>query len=183
VKEPSVQKLLALLETLMKVSPHIAVSDVASDLDELGIEYCVIGGVSLAPYNFTRETGDIDILISKKSFPLLKKLIGHGYTRRPGSTKNMHFHIGNSRIKIDILVEGDKEKDFTMPNPVKIRNRIHSIWYINIKNLVEFKLRSSRPQDLADVARLIDHNFLPVNYLSGSDLEQKYQEIFKSLSV
>lgn len=63
-------------------------------------------------------TEDIDILVSKESFPNLEKLLGLGYTLRPGSNKNMNMHLMTKNLPIDVLVEGQHKNGFTIPNHI-----------------------------------------------------------------
>ncbi len=157
--------LLALVESLY--APSYQVSNVAKDLDELGIEYCIIGGIALGVHNYLRYTEDIDILVSKSSASKIQELIGHGYTLRPGSNKNLTYTIGPKRIPIDILVEGDIEGDVSLPNPVNVRVKLFGVWYLDLPSLIEFKLNAGRDKDISDVRELIKANSLDQSFSTG----------------
>jgi hypothetical protein len=164
-------------------SPAMQVKHLARDLDENGIKYCIIGGLALGIHNYQRSTEDIDALIAKEDFPKIKeKLIGRGYTLRPGAQKNMYMHSGAGKVPVDVLVEGDREASFTLPNPVKIRIKIGGVWYSELSRLIEFKLRADRPRDIQDVLQLIKANELTEDYvekLVDKDVQEKFQQLFK----
>ena len=141
------------------------------------LDYCIIGGVALAPYNFSRSTEDVDFLISMRAFKTIKEeLIGKGYTFVPGSTKNMYYHIGTKKVKIYILIEGDHNGSQIMPNPTEVRQKIGGVWYLSLKELIKFKILASRPQDKSDVQRLIVENDLKRSF--GEDLGDQAQIFF-----
>ncbi|OYT14998.1 MAG: hypothetical protein B7C24_15330 [Bacteroidetes bacterium 4572_77] len=172
------KELLILIESL-NTALH-QVKYVAQDFNELGIEYCVVGGVALSPHNYMRYTEDIDILVAKKDITKLEILIGSGYTYRPGSKKNMYYHTGaKSKIQIDILYEGDNKDGFVMPRPKNIRQKISGIWYINLPKLIEMKLITARAGDTQDVLQLIDYNDLDADYVEN--LAAKCHKLFLSL--
>jgi predicted nucleotidyltransferase len=149
----SASRVLQILIEMMKdITKDI--KTIHQDFTELGIEYCVIGGMALEIYNYKRSTEDIDVLISKKSVPLLKKLIGRGYTYRPGSKKNLYYHSAYWKVPVDILVEGDDNYGFIMPNPVKVRNKLYGSWYITLENLIDLKEKANRAVDINDVEQL-----------------------------
>lgn len=142
-------------------TPAYQAKNIVRDFEDAGIEYCVIGGVALEPYNYSRATEDLDILVSKKTYPLIEKeLIGNGYTCRPGSTRNLNYHTSGHKIPVDIIIEGDNKSGFIMPNPVEIRNKIYGIWFISLYKLVEMKLSTFRLEDKIDVLKLIQLNHL-----------------------
>ncbi len=139
--------------------PKISLKTIAEDFDDNEIDYCIIGGISLSIYNYSRYTGDIDVLISKEGFEKLNKnLIGRGYVFRAGSKKNVYFTNGTTRIPMDFLIEGDKEGDFILPSPNEVKTKINGVWYLNFNNLLKFKLKSFREQDKVDIIKLIENN-------------------------
>lgn len=155
----SAKEILFLLEQMN--SPFVQLDTIVQDFEEVGIDYCIIGGMSLPIHNYKRQTHDVDILVSKESFLKIEKyLIGQGYTRRPGSSKNLYFYTGTKKIPIDILVEGDNESGFILPNPQKIRYRTSGAWYIDLPQLINFKLNAKEPRHINDVINLIKANKL-----------------------
>jgi len=163
----SVDEVLKRLGFLLEQNqgPEGQIEYIARDLDENGIDYCIIGGMSLGIHNFKRYTSDIDILLSKTGFKKLKEtFIGRGYSYRPGSEKNLYYHVHTgTKIPIDILVEGDNN-GIIMPHPKSVRQKLSGIWWITLPNLINFKLTAGRSQDINDVIRLIMANELTEEY-------------------
>lgn len=171
----------SLLRLLMEMQkdPANQLDRLHQDLTAVGVQYAYIGGLALRPHNFSRMTNDIDVLVSKETLSNLKQLHGLGYTVRPGSTNNMYLHAGGFAINVDILVEGQKEGGFVLPDPVKVRQKIHGVWYVTLLGLITLKLQASRPQDIADVHRLIDANELTIEY--AKNLPAHVRNVFISL--
>jgi hypothetical protein len=157
-------------------------SNLHSDLEAIGIEYCIIGGLALSPHNYIRMTTDIDIIVSKKTLSNLTKLHGLGYTKRPGSDKNMYLHIMNSKIPIDVSVEGQVENNFILPNPKSFRKKINGIWYASLEGLIHLKLIASREQDISDIKILIKENELDINFYKSlpKETQELYLQLFKN---
>lgn len=167
----------SLLHELLEMitNPVHQIPTLAKDLTAVGAEYAIIGGMALKPHNYDRHTGDIDVLISKGTYPNVKKLYGRGYTLRPGATKNLYMHVGGRNIEIDVLVEGQKEGDVLMPDPTQIRQMIGSVWYASLPELITLKLLARRQEDVRDVIVLIQNNKLTQEYsqtLPGNVQEQ-----------
>jgi hypothetical protein len=174
--------LIELLNEVLNLNPSNLVGTITRDFEEAGIIYCVIGGMSLSPYNYARYTDDVDLIVSKDTFKLIKKhLVGKaGYVNRPGSTKNISYQLSSGKkIPIDILIEGDKENNFIIPSPKDIRTKINGIWYVSLLKLIELKLESSRPRDLQDILNLIINNELTQKY--SVNLAKQYQKKFVDL--
>jgi hypothetical protein len=71
--------------------PERSLSTITRDFDECGIDYCVIGSLAVRIHNYLRAGDDIDVLISRDTYPKIEEfLIGHGYSRRPGSTRHLY---------------------------------------------------------------------------------------------
>lgn len=128
-------------------------SEVAELLETNGIEYCIVGGMALQPYNVFRKTKDIDIFVSKETESLmLDTLYNHRF-----SNNKLFFK------EIDVSVEGEGTSYIT-PNPIIIRNKIFGIWYISLAALIEMKLTLYREKDLEDVYALITANELDYDF-------------------
>lgn len=170
-----------LLRQLLEMAerPQNNLTAMHQDLTEAGIEYCVIGGLCLIPHNYERATQDIDILVSKSTANNLTKLHGLGYNLRPGATNNMFMYGGIRKIPIDVLIEGQLQNGFIMPNPKVIRQKINGIWYASLPALISLKLQANRTQDIADVHKLIELNELDINF--ANQLSLNVQEKFKGL--
>ena len=118
MNEKEITKLVqALLNQLD--NPERQLSSIVLDFDECGIDYCIIGSLAVRIHNYVRFGDDIDLLVSKETFPKIKQfLIGNGYSYRPGSEKHLYYEFGGGKIPLDIYVEGEKrEGGFPLPDP------------------------------------------------------------------
>lgn len=169
----------------MVTNPVHQIPTLAKDLTAVGIEYAVIGGMALKPHNYDRYTGDIDILISKETYPNIKNLYGRGYTLRPGATKNLYMHVGGRHIEIDVLVEGQKEGNVLMPDPTQIRQMIGGVWYASLPQLVGLKLLAGREEDIRDVGILIRNNRLTQEYSKNipANVQQQFLKLFQNFDT
>lgn len=153
---------------------------ISRDFEEAGIHYCFVGGMSLHPHNYVRETQDLDILVSKDSVEKIHShLIGKGYMLRPGAKNNMRCTLTSPPIMIDILVEGQANDGFELPDPRKIRKKTFGMWYASLHGLIMLKLRSNRGRDHDDVRRLIEFNDLKPHDAASlpTDLQEKFIEL------
>lgn len=162
-------------------SPVTYVSEIARDFEDHNIEYAIVGGIAVRVYNYLRNTDDIDFLVSKKTEKNLKKLLGRGYSLRPGTKRNLYFLGGTHKIEIDILVEGDKEGGMVLPNPIKVRKKISGVWYLNLTSLVDFKLASKRAHDIVDVETLIKVNDLDNSFAKLLIHKKKFLNLMKKI--
>jgi len=162
------------------LTPRGQVDSVAKDFEAVGVKYCVVGGLALGAHNYIRATEDIDLLVSKDTFHLIdEKLVGLGYTYRPGS-KNLHYHAPGKKIEVDILVEGENNEGFVLPSPVAIRQKLFGVWYADIRSLIILKLSSKRARDKSDVLSLIEANSLEKSWVSNVPLalQMKWLSLF-----
>jgi len=138
----------ALLEELKNPEHHLP--SLARDFDECGIDYCIIGSLAVRVHNYLRFGDDIDVLVSKGTFPKIAQFfIGHGYSYRPGSDRHLYYELLGGRIPLDIYVEGEKRGDgFSLPDPRASRIRVLSRWYASLPLLITLKIRAD---DLGDV--------------------------------
>jgi len=162
------------------INPASQTTSLHADLKAAGVEYAIIGGIALRPHNYVRATEDIDILVSKSSFNNLKKLLGRGYTLRVGSEKNMYMHIANTRLPIDVLVEGQQENGFSIPSPLDFRIRMNGVWFASLSGLIHLKLIASRERDLSDIRMLIEENYLDINFANQLPVEtrERFRKLF-----
>ena len=137
----------------------------AADLDERGIDYCVIGAVALNQHGYKRFTVDIDLLLSKEGLDRFREeLAGRGY--RPafeGATKR--FRAVNENVTIDVFTAGEypgdgKPKPVQFPKPADASVTIAGVRTLRLEKLIELKLASGmtapdRVKDLGDVQELI----------------------------
>ncbi len=99
----------SLLEELKNPERHLSVIDL--DFKECGIQYCIIGSLAVRCHNYLRFGDDIDVLISKETFPKIAQFfIGHGYSYRPGSEKHLYYGFGVAKFPWTSMLKVRKEK-------------------------------------------------------------------------
>ena len=170
-----------------------ALRRVASDLEEHGIDYSVIGAVASNQHGYRRFTEDIDLLLTKGGLEKFREeLVGLGY--RPafeGSTKK--FRTARENVPIKTITSGDYPGD-GLPKPVQFPDPresfvvIDGVKTISLEKLVELKLASGmtapdRLKDLADVQELIKTKSLDESFAERLDsfVRRRFLELQKSV--
>ena len=143
---------------------HRALEAIASRLNDLGIDYSVVGGMALFAHGYRRLTTDVDILIDPDSLPKIHAALdGLGYLPLFAGSKNLKDTVRG--VPIEFLLAGGypgdgKEKPVAFPSPAEASVEINGIRFLSLEKLVELKLASAmsnelRAKDLGDVIELI----------------------------
>ena len=141
-----------------------ALRKITKRLNELGIDYVVVGGMALFRHGYRRFTEDVDLLVTREGLKEIhRQLDGLGYVPPFQGSKNLRDT--EHGVKIEFLVTGEfpgdgKPKPVAFPKPESVAVEIDGIRYINLPALIELKLasgmtNSERMRDLADVIELI----------------------------
>lgn len=170
-----------------------ALRRVASDLEEHGIDYSVIGAIASNQHGYRRFTEDINLLLTKLGLERFREeLVRLGY--RPafeGSTKK--FRTAQENVPIEIITSGDYPGDglpkpVVFPDPTKSFVVIDGVKTISIEKLIELKLASGmsapdRLKDLADVQELIKNKSLDSSFAVSlhSSVREKFLELQKAV--
>lgn len=152
---------------------HLSLRGIAEKLDELKIEYAVIGGMALVAHGYDRTTLDVDILITREGLDALREsLEGRGY--RPLFAGSRNLRDTRTGVQIEFVVTGaypgdGKPKAVAFPSPADVSVDIDGIRYVTLPTLIELKLASGmthagRLRDLADVQELIRRLNLTADY-------------------
>lgn len=119
----------------------------ASDLEQRGIDYMVIGAIALLAHGYPRFTQDIDLVMTSDGLQRFHdELVGYG---------------GSIEVMTTGEFPGDgKPKPVSMPLPSDASTTIDGIKFVTLEKLIELKLASGisapdRLKDLADVQELI----------------------------
>ncbi len=151
---------------------HTALRRLARDLEAESISYAIIGGMALNLWGYTRETVDVDLLLTPDGLEKLReRLVGRGYVLAfAGAAKS--FRDAETQVKVEVLVTGEypgdgKPKPVAFPDPATVSVDRDGYRVITLEKLIELKLASglSAPHrliDLADVQELITHLNLPL---------------------
>ncbi len=131
-------------------------------LEELDLEYCVIGGIALSFYDYHRSTTDLDILISvpgglselrvRLSTLGVKQVFGHRFSI-PGFDFDFEFILSGEQLSPGNLV-------YPEPKGIREWNTREKCWIVNLEMLVTMKLygftyERKRLKDGADVQELL----------------------------
>jgi hypothetical protein len=168
----------SLLHELNDPERHLSSS--CRDFDERGIDYAIVGSLTVRCHNYLRAGNDIDVLVSKEGFPKIAQFfIGHGYSYRPGSTQHLYCEFLGGKIPVDIYVEGERrEGGLPLPDPRGSRVRILSRWYASLSLLITLKIRAD---DLGDVFQMIEENELREDFAANlePDVRDKFVEMLR----
>jgi len=177
---------MKLLENYIK-EIDLALEEINELFAKYKIDYCIIGGTALSKYRYTRQTDDIDILISSHDIEKLNNL-PIGYIRKV--TKKV-FKLHNPEAKVEIIFSGERAGDnrgidYVEPIGISIMDKKTGAYIISLPYLVAYKLSAGiygkRLKDFGDVQELIMRNKLPIDYLDGDfreDIVAKYREIWE----
>jgi predicted nucleotidyltransferase len=147
------------------------------ELNGLGIDYLVVGGLAVNFHGVPRMTYDIDLMILLEPDNILKlvtKLAQWGYkpkipidprdladeTKRNSwvhdkGMKALNFHSETLPIgEIDILIDSPIPYEELRSRVIRVELQDERIPTVSIHDLIELKLRAGRKQDLADVEHL-----------------------------
>jgi hypothetical protein len=167
-----------------------ALSRLARDLDDRGIEYAVIGAVALNQHGFLRLTVDIYILLTKEGLDRFQKeLVGLGYRPAFNNAKKK-FRTVSDNIPVEVITSGEYPGDglpkpVVFPDPADASVDIDRVKTITLEKLIELKLASGmtaadRLKDLADVQELIKVKDLDGSFAARLDefVRAKYLELY-----
>ena len=147
-------------------------------LNELGIQYVVVGGMALFRHGFRRFTEDVDLLVTREGLKKIHEALeGLGYVHVfKGSKKLRDTSTG---VTIDFLISGEfpgdgKPKPVAFPDPSVVAVDIDGLRVLQLERLIELKLASgmssaNRAKDINDVMELIKRINLPRTFVEKLD--------------
>lgn len=147
------------------------------DLNELNIDYLVVGGLAVNFHGVPRMTYDIDIMIllqTKNILNFVNKLTQWGYkpkipinprdladkSKRDSWIKDkgmkaVNFYSETLSIgEIDIIIDSPISYDKLKSRAITVELKEVKIPTVSIYDLIELKSRAGRKQDLSDVEHL-----------------------------
>jgi len=140
----------------------------ASDLQQRGIDYMVIGGLALSAHGYPRFTEDIDLVMTSEDLQKFRDELD---------------------VSVKVMTTGEfpgdgKPKPVSMPRPAEASIEIDGIKFVTLEKLIELKLASGisasdRLKDLADVQELIKIKRLDADFALKLDpyVRAKYLEL------
>ena len=171
---------------------HQTLKRLAQMLTEETIPYAIIGGMALNLLGYTRETVDVDILLTPEGLERFReRLVGKGYVPAfAGALKS--FRDVETQVKVEVLITGEypgdgKPKAVVFPEPSAVTVERDGYQVIALEKLIELKLASGmsaphRLRDLADVQDLIVMLKLPIKFAEKLDasVREKFRELWQS---
>ena len=101
---------------------QITLKKIARRLNDLNIDYAIVGGMALTHHGFVRFTNDVDIVVTRESnAELHSRLEGLGYL--PPFEKSKNLRDTDSGVKIEFLITGE----FPVKYPRSVRRSIPAI--------------------------------------------------------
>jgi len=159
-------------------------------LNDLGIDYAVVGGMALFLHGFRRFTEDVDILVTREGLQRLHEALeGSGY--RPPFAGSKNLRDTENGVRIEFLVAGGfpgdgKPKPVAFPEPGLVAVEQEGIRLLNLNALIELKLASgmtglARLKDLADVQEVIKMLALPEALAEqlAPYVQERYKELWQ----
>ena len=140
--------------------------DVTRALDQAGIDYALVGGWAVALHGAPRATTDLDLLILPSDVEgALSAVAPHGFRHK---AMPMTFPDGMKLQRVSKIEHGEL---LTLDLLLVVeplheiwasRQRVQAgegtLWVISREALISMKQWAGRPQDLADIARLLDQD-------------------------
>ncbi len=172
---------------------HQTLKRLARTLEEESIPYAIVGGMALSLQGYTRETVDVDILLTPDGLQRFhERLVGKGYLPAFTGARKRFLDV-ETRVKIETLVAGEypgdgKPKPVAFPDPAAVSVERDGYRVISLEKLIEIKLASGmtaphRLRDLADVQDLIAILDLPREL--GDKLDEsvgkEYQRLWETV--
>jgi hypothetical protein len=166
---------------------HRTLSKLTQKLEELGIDYAVVGGMAMFHHGFRRFTEDVDLLVTQDGLRRIhEELEGRGYVTPFSGSKNLRDT--ETGVRIEFLITGHfpgdgKPKAVAFPNPADVAVELHGIRCLGLESLITLKIVSGtsagRLKDLGDVQELIRSLHLPISFKDR--LDRSVQESFERL--
>ncbi len=170
-----------------------ALSRIADDLKEHGIDYMVIGAIALLAHGYPRLTEDIDLVLTPEGLEAFhRELIGLGYVPAFAGAKK-RLRSTRDGIIIEVMTTGEypgdgKPKPVSIPDPALASTEIDGVRFVTFEKLIELKLASGmtaphRLKDLADVQELIKFRSLQKDFADKLDpyVRDKFLELYEAV--
>jgi len=171
---------------------HQTLRRITSDLNELGVDYAIAGGMALVAHGYNRTTNGIDLLVAPEGLEKIHEhLSGLGYT--PPFTGSKNLRNTKTGVRLEFILTGGfpgdgKPKPVAFPDPATVATEIDGVRYVQLNTLIELKLASGmtnpgRLRDLADVQELIRVLKLDTTLADQLSLfvKDKYLELVESV--
>lgn len=135
-------------------------------LNENNVRYLTIGGLAVNIYGYTRNTGDIDILIddtieNRRNLRVAFAAIGIGDFP---AIETMQFVAGftdftiSYGLRLDVMtsIKGLEDESFgnLLQNATIVILKEIPVYFLDYENLIKAKKATNRPKDILDIEEL-----------------------------
>ncbi len=164
---------------------------ITARLNDLGIDYAVVGGMALFLHGFRRFTEDVDILVTREGLAKLHAALeGSGY--RPPFTGSKNLRDTENGVRIEFLVAGEfpgdgKPKPVAFPEPEAAAIEKDGVRFLNAASIIELKIASGmtgkgRTKDLGDAEQIIMLLNLPQEFAGQLNpyVRERYDELWRN---
>ena len=172
---------------------HHTLKRLAQMLEAESIDYAIVGGMALNLLGYTRETVDVDILLTPQGLEQFhERLVGKGYIPAFNGARKS-FLDAQTRVKVEALIAGEypgdgRPKPVAFPEPQAVSVERDGYRVISLEKLIELKLASGmtaphRLRDLADVQDLIATLDLPLALAEQLDdsVRKEYRRLWETV--
>lgn len=131
-------------------------------LDEAHVDYAIVGALAVAIHGAPRATGDIDVLIERRSLPQAMEVARSlGFTiaalpmtfRDGGELQRITKIAGREMLMLDFLLVTESLVPI-WESRVRLETDFGPLSVISRDALIAMKVAAGRPRDLGDVASL-----------------------------
>ena len=169
---------------------------VARELDAIGADYRVIGGMAVHHHGWERSTKDLDLLVDEADYSRIReKLLESGFL--PTAPRRKTLRDAVTGIEVDFLIAGvdrpgSSRAPVAFPSPGSLPAETGELpgKYVDLLHLIELKLFSAkygraRERDSIDVVELLRRNPLPRESLDRlhPDVREVYAYWWKAAQV
>lgn len=144
---------------------HTTLKTLAAALEQMDINYAVIGAMALNAHGYRRVTTNVDVLVSREGIESFSTRASHLGFVTFAERRRRAFQDTGTGVIVDFFLSGEfpgdgKLKPVAFPDPGAVTVEIDGINYVDLPTLVELKLasgitRPDRLRDLSDVQDLI----------------------------
>lgn len=175
---------------------HSAFHLISDAVKKTGISCVLIGGFAVNYYKFSRQSADVDFLISKEGFNKIKNYLKRaGYTEEPG--QKVFARLKNKRLDlmdIDFMFVDKDTLNKIILDAKEVAIARYKFLIPSLMNMIALKLHSlkynfdmRRAKDLLDIVSLVKLNNIDAKTKEFSQLclkyanEDIYQKILENL--
>ena len=151
---------------------------ILAGLNEAGVPYVLVGGLSVGVHGYVRATKDADVIVptDPETMAIVRALLNSwGATQLDGTPFPDDLFDGQDVIisqtpfgRLDLMPEGEVPLDYVTLRERAVRSEVDGteVWVVDLQGLVTLKEIAGRPDDRRDLERLrLAHGELPPSLL------------------